>query len=154
MRCGGTWLGYARHFVGVLESEEETLTSSYVRRKLQNALVVKQNIPLRDDVFWVSHYGRGESALARPVWTHDGVNLALLDLEVYSFENLLAIDCGVEVFDVELAHVMTHLRASRNRSGIKQFPAIVHCPVNVLVIFQNSRLGSASREEHTPSQRC
>src|SRR6266704_1660132 len=91
MRCGGTWLGYARHFVGVLDSEEETLTSSYVRRKLQNALVVKQNIPLRDDVFWVSHYGRGESALARPVWTHDGVNLALLDLEVYSFENLLKL---------------------------------------------------------------
>jgi len=37
------------------------------------------------------------------------VNLALFDLEVYSFEDLLAIDRGVEVFDVELAHVMTHL---------------------------------------------
>ena len=37
------------------------------------------------------------------------MNLALLDLEVYSFENLLAIDRGMEVFDVELAHVMTDL---------------------------------------------
>jgi hypothetical protein len=41
------------------------------------------------------------------------VNLALLDLEVYSLENLLAINRGVEVFDIELTHVMTHHRDSR-----------------------------------------
>jgi hypothetical protein len=31
------------------------------------------------------------------------VYLALFDLEVYSLEDLLAFDGGVEVFDVELA---------------------------------------------------
>jgi hypothetical protein len=33
------------------------------------------------------------------------VYLALFDLEVYSLENLLAFDGGVEVFDVELARL-------------------------------------------------
>src|SRR5439155_23586308 len=88
--------------------------------ELLKALGIEQNIPLRENVFWVSHYGRGKGALTWPVWTHDCVNLALLDLEVFSFENLLAIDRGVEVFDVERAHVMTHIGASRSL----QFPIV------------------------------
>jgi hypothetical protein len=33
------------------------------------------------------------------------VDLALFDLEVYSLENLLALYCGVEIFDVQLARL-------------------------------------------------
>jgi hypothetical protein len=51
----------------------------------------------------MSHNGRGQRALTRAVRTHDGVYLTLFDLEVYSLENLLAFDGGVEVFDVQLA---------------------------------------------------
>ena len=64
---------------------------------------IEENVSLGDNVLWMSHNGRSQGALARPVRTHDGVYLALFDLEVYSLENLLAFDGGVEVFDVELA---------------------------------------------------
>ena len=48
----------------------------------------------------MSHHGRGQGALAGPVWTHDRVDLSLLNVEVYALEDLLALDGRVEILDV------------------------------------------------------
>src|SRR5690606_37131365 len=45
----------------------------------------------------------GQRGLARAVRTHDGVDLARLDLEVEPLENLVVFDGGVEVGDLEHA---------------------------------------------------
>src|SRR5437867_3264884 len=45
-----------------------------------------------------------QGALAGPVWTHDRVDLSLLNVEVYALEDLLALDCRVEILDIQLAH--------------------------------------------------
>ena len=96
--------GYAGHLVGVLEGEEEPFPGSHVGGELDDALVVEEDVSLCDYELGVSHNGRGQGALAGPVWTHDRVDLSLLNVEVYALEDLLALDCRVEILDIQLAH--------------------------------------------------
>src|SRR6266705_6374788 len=86
------------------------------------------------------------------------MDLALFDLEVYSLEDLFAFDRGVEVFDIELAHVMTHLRDSRPL----QYPFFSYSLVNdrsmTYVIFKGSKTSNrtsvpVSRPRHTGRNR-
>jgi len=48
----------------------------------------------------VAHDRVGEGGLAGTVWSHEGVNLARLDLEVQAAEDLLVLDAYVKILDL------------------------------------------------------
>jgi hypothetical protein len=52
-------------------------------------------------VFFPARQDVRKGALARAVRTHDGVHFTSLHFEVQSFQDLLAFDVGVEVFDLQ-----------------------------------------------------
>jgi hypothetical protein len=47
---------------------------------------------------------QGERRLARAVRAHDGMDLPLLDREIETVEDLLAVDLDVQVFDFKQRH--------------------------------------------------
>jgi hypothetical protein len=88
-------------FDGVLEGHEHTFTRALVRIHVQEILAVVGHLARGDLVFGMACDRPCESALARPVRAHDGVDLTGLDVQVDSLENLLAFRANLKVFDIK-----------------------------------------------------
>ena len=97
--------GDARHFHRVLEGEEHALGGALVRAHLQNAFAVEQHVAFGDGVVGLAGQHIGERRLAGAVRAHDGRDLALLDGQVETVEDLLALDLDVQIFDFKKRHL-------------------------------------------------
>ncbi len=120
----GTQEGGVRHagnFDRVLEGEEETGCGALFRLKLENILAVKQDFALGYLIFLTTGEDIGEGALAGTVWPHDGVNFALANLEVQTFQDRLAINFSMQVFNLD-HRIFRFLSVSRVsfRSGVQR----------------------------------
>ena len=93
---------------GVLEGEEDAFAGPFEGLHLEQVLGPElgrvDDLAARDFVVGVAGDDLGEGALAGAVGPHDGMYLAGLHLEVDAAEDLLAVDAGVEVLDVEQVH--------------------------------------------------
>ena len=65
---------------------------------------LKVIVPSVDLERGVAHDRVGERRLAGAVGAHQGVDLALLDVEVEAAEDLLVLDAHVQVADLQLSH--------------------------------------------------
>ena len=92
---------HSRDLDGVLEGHEHTFTRALVRIHVQEILAVVGHLAPGNLVFGMPCDRPCESALARPVRAHDGVDLTGVDVQVDSLENLLAFRANVKVFDVK-----------------------------------------------------
>ncbi len=86
----------------ILEGEEQAKPAAFIGFHLQDVLALEKRLTLGDFVVGMTHQGIGEGALATPVRAHDGVNLARVDGQVETLEDLLAaFDLDVQVANFE-----------------------------------------------------
>src|SRR5438552_14356116 len=90
---------HARNRHRVLERHEQTHSRALVGLELEHTLSLEKDLSRRDFVARVTHQGIGERALSRADGAHQGMDLALPDLEVQALENLLALHREPQVFD-------------------------------------------------------
>ena len=89
----GTSVGYwnARKMPGL---------GALVGRQVQDVLALVEDLPRGHLVAGAARQHVGERRLPRSVRAHDGVDLALVDAEVETLEDLLTLDLDVEVLDL------------------------------------------------------
>src|SRR5215211_4408746 len=89
----------------VLKRHEEAHPSALVGIRIGDFLAVEADRAGGYLQPGVAHDRVGERRLARSVGTHQGVDLATVDAEVETLEDLLALGADVEVSDLELGHL-------------------------------------------------
>jgi len=92
---------YAGNLHGVLKGEKDSALRTLFRWHRQQVLAVVCHRSARDLVRRVARQHLRERALARPVWTHHGVDLAGVHREVDALEDFLIADRGVKIFDFD-----------------------------------------------------
>ena len=97
----------ARDLHRILESEEQAGARTLLRRQRQKIAVLEGHRAAGDLVVLAARQHLRESALARAVRAHDGVDFARFDLEVDSLEDLLAGHAGAQIGNFQ--HRIRHL---------------------------------------------
>ena len=85
----------------ILKGQEQPTTAPLIRTHGQQIVTVEKNSSAGDPVLGVSGQHIGERALAGPVRSHDGVDLAVVDRQVDSMEDLEAFGVGREPLDLK-----------------------------------------------------
>ena len=93
--------GDAGNFQRILEREEQPGGGALVWRHVENVLAVEAHLARGRLVAVLAGKHIGKRRFARAVRAHDGVHLAGIHGEVETFEDLLAVDCDVQVFDFQ-----------------------------------------------------
>src|SRR3954471_14666263 len=96
--------GHARYRDRVLERHEQAGAGALVGIGLGDVLALEEDLPLGDLEVGVPHDHVGERGLAGAVRPHQRVDLALLDRQVETLEDLLLSCPDVEVADLEQRH--------------------------------------------------
>ena len=110
----------------ILEGEEEPALGAFVRPELQDVLALVEDLALVDLVVRVPGDSVGQGALAGAVLAHQRVDLATVDREADSLEDLGAVDAGMQVFNDKqrgLAHRLVrvlHLGVLAGRAYLAQ----------------------------------
>src|SRR5262249_1182495 len=94
----------SRDFHGILESHKNTLARSHIRFQFEDALAIQQDIASGDLIVGMSRHHLRQSAFARAIWPHDGMDLTLAKLKVQSADDLLIADCYLQVFNDYRTH--------------------------------------------------
>ena len=92
---------YPGNLYGVLEREEEAFVAALLGGKLKQVLAFVEYFAFSNGVGRVAYKHIAQGALSRTVGAHYGVYLARFHGEVYSFQYLLAVNCGMEVLDFQ-----------------------------------------------------
>ena len=82
--------------IGYWKVKKSPAFAALVGLEAQKLDAVEGHAPARHLVAGPSHQHVGESALARPVRSHDGVDLAASDLEVDAPQDLAGVDAGMK----------------------------------------------------------
>ena len=91
---------------GVLESEEQAAVGAFVNGEIEQVFTVQKNLAGVHAVLLIAHQGVGQSAFARAVGSHQGVNLSLFNLQVQAPQDGLVVDTDLQVPNTQV-HV-TH----------------------------------------------
>ena len=86
---------HTRNLHGLLERQKYTCMRTLLGSHRQKVLPVEHNRALGHFVSRMSHNDIRQRALSRPVLSHQGMHLSVLDGQVYSLQNLLTIDTGM-----------------------------------------------------------
>src|SRR5690606_36811465 len=92
---------HPRDLLRVLECQEQVHLGTLRRGLLGDVLALVEDATLRDVVAGMTHQHVGESRLARPVWSHQGDDVTLLDGQIDAFEDGCPVGFGVEVLDLK-----------------------------------------------------
>src|SRR5690606_27938097 len=93
---------HARDFTGILEAEKESRTGALIGFHLQKIFAVEINPAGSDLITRMARQSIGQRALSRTVGTHEGVDLAALDLQRNALEDLVSLYFDVEILDFEI----------------------------------------------------
>ena len=104
--------GDAGNLQRILEGEKDALGGALVRLQGEHVLAFEQHLALGDRVVGLAGEHMGERRFARAVGAHDGVHLALLDRQIETVEDLLAVDLDVQVLDFQAEALRFPLRSS------------------------------------------
>src|SRR2546423_1288426 len=83
---------HARNFNRVLKRQEDSLGRAFIRRQLTKIFSLKKHFSSRHFVSRMPSQNFSERGFARTIRPHDGVNFTLLDREINSFKNLVAVN--------------------------------------------------------------
>ena len=86
---------------GVLEGEEDACFGAFVGWLADEVDAVEEYLAAFNLIFGVAHEGVCEGAFAGAVGAHDGVDFALVDCEADAFDDLLAFNAYVKIFDLK-----------------------------------------------------
>ena len=86
---------YSRNLYRILEREEQTCMATVFRTQFQQILTFENHRAFGYLKRRMTDQYRRKGTLSRTVRSHDGMNLALLDAEVDTFQYFFAIDTGM-----------------------------------------------------------
>jgi hypothetical protein len=91
----------AGDFVRVLEGKEEAGAAAGIDGHVEDVFAIEEDLAAGDFVVFVAAEDLAQSAFARTVRAHDGMDFTGVDGEIEAFEDFAAGDLSVEVFDFE-----------------------------------------------------
>ena len=92
---------------GILEGEEKALVGAVLGREREQVEAVEVDGASCDGEGGITGENAGERGLSRAVGAHDGVDLAGMNLEIDSLENLLVVDFCAKVGDLQ-KYIVAH----------------------------------------------
>ena len=90
----------SRHFNGILKRHEHALARTLVRRHLKQVLALVKHLAFGYLISRMASQNLGERRLAGAVWSHDGVNLALLHGQVNPLQDLVTVNACMQILDL------------------------------------------------------
>ena len=82
---------------GILEGEEQAAVGAFVNGEIKQVFIAQQNLAGVHAVLLVAHEGVGQGAFARSVGAHQGVNLALFDVQVQAPQDGFVLNADLQV---------------------------------------------------------
>ena len=96
--------GDAGNFQRILEGEKQPGRGALVRRHVEDILAVEKHLAGGRLITRLAGQHIGERRFPRAVRAHDRVHLARVHGEVETFQNFLAVDLDVQIFDFQKRH--------------------------------------------------
>ena len=90
---------HSRNLDRILKREENTFARALFRVHFEQVFAAIEHLAFRHLVAFAPGKNGGERALAAAVRPHHRVHFAGVDRQVHAFEDLLALNSGVEIFD-------------------------------------------------------
>ena len=84
-----------------LECHEDPSAGTLVGFHLSQVYSVEVDRPFGDEIVGMTSYRQPQCALARTVWSHEGVSFPKLDLQVHASKDRFVIDGNVEVLNTQ-----------------------------------------------------